>query len=81
MTGHFPQPTLVSDQEEWNLLPGNNLKRDACPPARHGHSAVVYKDSMYVYGGMTGLEARADFWKWNFSKRHLSLGSASTYRI
>ena len=38
------------------------------PGARHGHSAVVYDGSMWVFGGMTNLEAKSDFWCWNFGK-------------
>ena len=38
------------------------------PPSRHAHSAVVYQNSMFVYGGMTDLQIRGDFWAWHFSK-------------
>ena len=36
------------------------------PSGRHNHSVVVHDSAMYVYGGMTDLQAKADFWKWDF---------------
>lgn len=39
-----------------------------CPPARHKHSAVVHDDSMWIYGGMTDLNERADLWRFDTSE-------------
>ncbi|CAG2123208.1 unnamed protein product, partial [Medioppia subpectinata] len=39
------------------------------PPSRHTHSAVMHNNSMYIYGGMTDLIVRSDFWKWDFRTR------------
>jgi len=35
------------------------------PTPRHSHSAVVYEDSMYVFGGYDG-HYRNDFYRFNF---------------
>ena len=32
------------------------------------HSAVLHDSAMWVFGGMTDLQERADFWKFDFSK-------------
>jgi hypothetical protein len=32
------------------------------------HSAVLHDSAMWVFGGMTDLQDRADFWKFDFSK-------------
>merc|ERR1719491_1635012 len=34
-------------------------------PARHDHSAVVYGDAMYIYGGRSPVPL-GDFWKYSF---------------
>ncbi|XP_008108092.2 rho GTPase-activating protein gacHH isoform X1 [Anolis carolinensis] len=56
--------TLCFDTKQWAPLPaasyGNN------PGPRHGHSAVVYGSSMYLFGGLMGLTEQKDFWKWDF---------------
>jgi N-acetylneuraminic acid mutarotase len=38
----------------------------SAPTPRHSHSAVVYEDSMYVFGGYDG-HYRNDFYRFNFS--------------
>ncbi|UXI22962.1 hypothetical protein NH340_JMT08905 [Sarcoptes scabiei] len=53
------------DTEEW-YLEGNNFRKEASPSVRHGHSAVVYQESMFIYGGMSNLNIKGDFWSWNF---------------
>ncbi|XP_046391574.1 uncharacterized protein LOC124159707 [Ischnura elegans] len=35
------------------------------PPARHKHSAILHEECMWVYGGMTDLQERGDFWRWD----------------
>lgn len=35
------------------------------PPPRHKHSAIIHDDVMWIYGGMTDLQERADLWKWD----------------
>ena len=39
--------------------------RSTAPSPRHSHSAVVYKDSMYVFGGYDG-KYKNDFFKFDF---------------
>ncbi|KAI1299243.1 Leucine-zipper-like transcriptional regulator 1 [Halotydeus destructor] len=60
--------TLDLMNEQWHMVScagrGANI-----PVARHGHSAVVYGDHMWIYGGQTDLQERNDFWKWSFRKR------------
>ncbi|KAH9414813.1 hypothetical protein DERP_008654 [Dermatophagoides pteronyssinus] len=60
--------TFNLDTEEW-YLEGTNFKKDSAPLPRHGHSAIVYKESMYIYGGMSNLNVRNDFWSWNFKTK------------
>ncbi|XP_068051546.1 uncharacterized protein [Anomalospiza imberbis] len=36
------------------------------PGARHGHSAVVYRTAMYLFGGLMGLTEQRDLWRWDF---------------
>ncbi|XP_066995627.2 RING finger protein B-like [Anabrus simplex] len=58
------------DTESWHLLSsgsnssGRSVSVDL-PPARHKHSAILHDDAMWVYGGMTDLQERADFWRWD----------------
>lgn len=59
------------DTESWHLLSGGaggGGSRGAPaehPPARHKHSAVLHDDAVWVYGGMTDLQERNDFWRWD----------------
>ncbi|KAL4635548.1 ras guanine nucleotide exchange factor F-like [Arapaima gigas] len=53
------------DTRQWSaLIPAAGSSR---PGPRHGHSAVVHLDSMYLFGGLMGLREQGDFWKWSFS--------------
>jgi len=45
--------------------------RDGPPTPRHSHSAVVYEDCLYVFGGYDG-NYKNDFYKFNFTKNHWS---------
>jgi hypothetical protein len=40
---------LVAGKASWNKLPA----KGDIPPSVNGHTAVVYKDTMYVFGGCT----------------------------
>lgn len=55
------------DTEQWELTcgEGGNGAGDH-PPARHNHSCVVHQGAMWVYGGLTDLQERADFWTYHF---------------
>lgn len=63
--------TFHLDSEEWNLeangCSGSKTSSTTSPSPRHSHSAVVYGDEMFIYGGMTDLQIKGDFWRWNFS--------------
>lgn len=51
------------DEEEWTEL---TTVSQTHPGLRYGHSAVVANNSMWLYGGMSGLHPRSDVWKYNF---------------
>ena len=36
------------------------------PSPRYSHSAVAGEGGMWVYGGLEGLQARSDLWRWSF---------------
>ncbi|XP_028968814.1 uncharacterized protein LOC100902573 [Galendromus occidentalis] len=59
------------DTETWQLV--SSKVKGSCgevPPARHNHSAVVHDGAMWVYGGMTDLRERNDFWRYDFVNQH-----------
>ncbi|XP_066987286.1 uncharacterized protein [Macrobrachium rosenbergii] len=47
--------------ETWTQL----SSRGEQPAARHAHSAVLHDNQMWVYGGMTDLQERNDFWRFD----------------
>ncbi|XP_069699123.1 uncharacterized protein [Periplaneta americana] len=65
------------DTESWHLLSSSSSGitggrssssgggHGDLPPARHKHSAILHDEAMWVYGGMTDLQERADFWRWD----------------
>lgn len=59
------------ETESWHLVssipPGRSNNADYYPAARHKHSAVIHDDSMWIYGGMTDLQARCDLWRWDIT--------------
>lgn len=56
--------TLCLDTKQWSPVP---VASDSSNPGpRHGHSAVVYGNGMYLFGGLMGLNEQKDFWKWDF---------------
>ncbi|XP_069080720.1 leucine-zipper-like transcriptional regulator 1 isoform X2 [Pleurodeles waltl] len=55
---------LNFDSMKWTRLPPGSC--DCGPGPRYGHSSVVYKDAMYVFGGLVGMVEKNDFWTWNF---------------
>jgi len=58
--------------------------QNTSPPARSGHSAVVYQNSMYVFGGWNGHTSLSDFHSFNFEtqtwKKLESQGECPTKR-
>ncbi|XP_058642870.1 uncharacterized protein si:dkey-3d4.3 isoform X3 [Onychostoma macrolepis] len=49
------------DSRVWSLL----SSVEGGPGPRHGHSAMTYQDSMYLYGGLQGLREQKDLWSWS----------------
>ncbi|KAH0621287.1 hypothetical protein JD844_022409 [Phrynosoma platyrhinos] len=56
--------TLCFNTKQWALIPVPSCGGN--PGPRHGHSAVVYGNGMYLFGGLMGLSEQKDFWKWDF---------------
>lgn len=61
---------VEKETESWHLL-SPTCSSDAAvrPSGRHKHSAVLHDDAMWIYGGMTDLQERNDFWRWDTSKK------------
>ncbi|XP_060529678.1 uncharacterized protein LOC132704051 isoform X2 [Cylas formicarius] len=58
------------ETESWHLLWSPPAKSaDYFPAPRHKHSAVIHDESMWIYGGMTDLQERNDFWRWNIREK------------
>lgn len=58
------------ESETW--CPCQSRNNAEVPQSRHNHSAIVHDAAMWVYGGMTNLQQRADFWRWDFEIKHWS---------
>ncbi|KAM3851643.1 putative protein tag-53 isoform 2-T3 [Vipera latastei] len=54
----------VEDTKQW--APVSAASSGGGPGPRHGHSAVVYSNGMYLFGGLMGLSEQKDFWMWDF---------------
>ena len=50
--------------ETWHLVSQGGLVDG--PPPRHRHSAVLHNNALWVFGGMTDLQERSDFWRFDF---------------
>lgn len=61
----------------WHLAYSNAMCADG-PGSRHGHSAVVHNKAMWVYGGMSDLQPRGDFWRWDFGNYYQLLSVTSS---
>ncbi|KAJ6650345.1 hypothetical protein lerEdw1_013367 [Lerista edwardsae] len=62
--------TLCLDTKQWSPVPVASC--GSSPGPRHGHSAVVYGNGMYFFGGLMGLSEQKDFWKWDFMSANWS---------
>ena len=58
---------VILEQECWHLAYASCYSSDGAG-ARHGHTAVVHDNGMWVYGGMTDLTYREDLWRWDFGE-------------
>ncbi|XP_058051575.1 leucine-zipper-like transcriptional regulator 1 homolog isoform X1 [Ahaetulla prasina] len=56
--------TFHFDTKQW--APLSAASSGSSPGPRHGHSAVVYGNGMYLFGGLMGLSEQKDFWMWDF---------------
>uniref|UniRef100_A0ACB8G1R4 Uncharacterized protein n=1 Tax=Sphaerodactylus townsendi TaxID=933632 RepID=A0ACB8G1R4_9SAUR len=56
--------TFCFDTKQWFPVPSTQY--GGSPGPRHGHTAVVYGNGMYLFGGLMGLSEQKDFWKWDF---------------
>ncbi|RWS05755.1 uncharacterized protein B4U79_12341 [Dinothrombium tinctorium] len=54
--------------EEWHLMSCSGRLAEQ-PSPRHSHSAIIYDNCLWIYGGMTDLQEKGDFWKWDFGTR------------
>ncbi|XP_033017979.1 ras guanine nucleotide exchange factor F-like isoform X1 [Lacerta agilis] len=54
--------TLCLNKKQWTPA----VSYGGSPGPRHGHSAVVHGNNMYLFGGLVGLSEQKDFWKWDF---------------
>ena len=52
-----------TEEDTWSPV----SSRGEQPASRHAHSAVLHDDAMWVYGGMTDLQERNDFWRFDTS--------------
>lgn len=53
------------ETESWHLLSNPTKDTSSIPPPRHKHSAVLYDEQMWIFGGMTDLQERGDLWRWD----------------
>ncbi|NXQ88637.1 GEFF factor, partial [Nyctibius grandis] len=56
--------TFHFDTRKWLCV--SSPSHNSGPGPRHGHSAVVYRSGMYLFGGLMGLSEQKDLWKWDF---------------
>ena len=49
------------------------------PTARHRHTTVLHDNAMWAYGGMTDLQEKSDFWRFDFGK-YLIIHTANVYK-
>ena len=52
--------------QTWHLVSQGGMVDG--PPPRHRHSAVLHNNALWVFGGMTDLQERSDFWRFDFGK-------------
>jgi len=57
---------MIIPGARWQSQVSLCLTLGSTPTPRHSHSAVVYEDSMYVFGGYDG-HYRNDFYRFNFT--------------
>ncbi len=58
---------LLAASETWHLV-SQGGGAEGGPSPRHRHSAVLHENAMWIFGGMTDLQERSDFWRFDFGK-------------
>ncbi len=58
--------TNSRDANEWKLVRGASNSANV-PQGRGGHTAVVYGDGMYVFGGVTAQGINGELWRYDFA--------------
>ena len=56
---------FLAGSETWHLISQGGSE---APTARHRHTAVLHDNAMWVHGGMTDLQEKSDFWRFDFGK-------------
>ena len=56
---------FLTGTETWSLLSQGGSE---APTARHRHTTVLHDNAMWAYGGMTDLQEKSDFWRFDFGK-------------
>nr|CAH0110257.1 unnamed protein product [Daphnia galeata] len=53
------------NSHSWKMIHSSRAKKssEVIPHGRHSHTAVVFDQGMWVYGGMTDLAERSDLWR------------------
>ena len=77
---------VEGDQAEahlWQQIVPTGEEGEVWPPVREFHSAVVFNNAMFVFGGSNGIKKyKNDFYKFDFGKEpHLDLKERSDWRI
>jgi len=69
-SGQLWQYDLLNERWELRCSPNSRTKQSTSQPEpRHAHSAIVYQDSMYIYGGLNNLKPLSDLWRWSWKDR------------
>lgn len=57
--------SFITGSETWHLLSQGGSE---APTARHRHTAVLHDNALWIHGGMTDLQEKSDFWRFDFGK-------------
>jgi len=66
VSGDFWKYSIFEDK--WSLV-----QKDQAPSARYGHTANVYQDKLYIYGGYSSKGFHRDFYSYDFIKAEWSV--------
>ncbi|KAL3832064.1 hypothetical protein ACJMK2_023743 [Sinanodonta woodiana] len=57
------------DAEEWEQISVRHSGQDGSPGGLHGHSAIIHREQMWIYGGMSDLNIKSDLWRFTFASK------------